>query len=153
MKTSRLRTPLIPLYFAWWDAQRFFPVPNPPGAILEKLDRVNRWTAHSGTFALADGRAVPFLFWEGSTPFGTAAAGSVRVSTQRWVFAFSFSAQEAGEGFMRAIEALHGERQDAGVKLQGAYDDASRISPRACPTAISSPRGRLEGPRRSSGRG
>lgn len=97
-------------YLAWWQTQTFTHVPNPPEAILDKLGRGGQWHAYANSFALSDGRTIPFLYWTGlgsTAVMLKAPPGSAHQTPMLYgLIAFSFSAQDVGEDFIRDVEAL-----------------------------------------------
>jgi hypothetical protein len=96
-------------YLAWLQAKAFVPVPNPPRSILDKLDRCHLWHCYANSLSLRDGRAIPYLLWEGigtTTSMPTIGGSPIRISTKFGLIAFSLSAQQAGDLFIHKIEAL-----------------------------------------------
>jgi hypothetical protein len=95
-------------YMAWLRAKAFVPVPDPSGAVLDKLDRRHQWLCHANSLSLANGRTIPFFLWEGigTTTTMPAAGSSLRMRTKFGLIAFSLSSRDAGNAFIHKIEAL-----------------------------------------------
>lgn len=95
-------------YLAWWKKQTFSHVPSPPEAILDKLGRGGLWNAYANTLSLNDGRTIPFLYWTGlaSVQVMLNAGSAHQTQLSQGLTAFSFSAQDVGEDFIRKVEAL-----------------------------------------------
>lgn len=95
-------------YMGWLRAKAFVPVPNPSGAILDKLDRRHQWHCHANSLSLADGRTIPIFLWEGigTTTSMPTASSSLRMRTKFGLIAFSLSSRQAGDGFIHKVEAL-----------------------------------------------
>jgi hypothetical protein len=99
-------------YLAWWNTQTFTHVPNPPDAILDKLDRSKQWNAYANTLSMSDGSTIPYLYWTGLASTMVTLNAPRGSSHQSQMFhglmAFSFDAHDVGENFMREVEALDG---------------------------------------------
>jgi hypothetical protein len=95
-------------YLEWLRAKAFVPVPDPPGTILDKLDRRHQWRCYANSFSLAEGRTIPFLLWEGigTTTTMPTASSSLRMSTKFGLIAFSLPLHDAGAAFVDKIQAL-----------------------------------------------
>lgn len=95
-------------YVAWLRLKAFVPVPNPSGAVLDKLDRRHQWLCRANSPSVADGRTIPFFLWEGigTTSTMPAAGSSLRMRTKFGLIAFSLSSRDAGNAFIHKIEAL-----------------------------------------------
>jgi hypothetical protein len=95
-------------YLAWLQAKAFVPVPNPPEAILDKLDRRHLWHCYANSLSLRDGCTIPFLLWEGigtTTSMPTIGGSPITMRTKFGLIAFSFLGQHASNVFIHKIEA------------------------------------------------
>lgn len=124
-------------YAAWWNTQTFSHVPNPPDAILDRLDRGGQWHAYASTFSLADGRTIPFLYWTGlgstTTMLNAPRGSSHQTRMSHGLLAFSFAARDVGEDFIcedfiredfiREVEALDPSERDAHPYLTARLPD------------------------------
>jgi hypothetical protein len=93
----------------WLAANNFAHVPQVSAALLEKLGSRNHWVCYANTMALADGRRVPYVFWQGEMEGRTTINGRP-TKLREPLIAFSFAQQDVSPRFIDELEAIEQDK-------------------------------------------
>ena len=93
----------------WLAANKFTHVPQVSPALLEKLGDRNHWICYANTMALADGRQVPYVFWQGEMEGRTTINGRP-TKVREPLIAFSFAQQDVGENVIEELEQIEQDK-------------------------------------------
>ena len=102
---------------SWLATAGFSHVAEPPVLIWETLGTANQWRCFAHTFALRDGRTIPFHYWQGTVPV-VSSQGGHQITMRDPVVAFSFPQTDVGERFMAALETMDQRKLSFFQKLQ-----------------------------------
>jgi hypothetical protein len=93
----------------WLAANNYAHMPQVSAALLEKLGTRNHWICYASTMALADGRQVPYVFWQGEMEGRTTINGRP-TKVREPLIAFSFAQQDVGERVIKELEAIEQDK-------------------------------------------